>query len=641
MDNNVIKFNFESSMLLILRTAKQLAVKLQNLYINEFTLFSALVLSSENQFHQSLMAKGFTDLELAQTVNTLNTRNVEIFYQSTTCKKLTILYQRKNEADLQEDYFITLDIWNAMLMYFSSNYKEEYSNEITVTATDLLKIYVYYFPEIYSEYMDIYFEALKEMEKGKKHVEKIKDKVVDEVILPNDLQSFLSVLNNKYSPDETECPILMRDKETSQLIKILAKATKRNAILIGEPGVGKTALVEKLAWMITTGNCHEKFKDSKILVLDVNSIIAGTKFRGTAEERFQNLIKFLEDNKNYILFIDEVHTVLGAGACADGEMDLSNALKPILARGDTQVIGATTLKEYEKYFSKDGALKRRFERVFVNEPRSDEIYPMIKNQISRLEKFHGVKISKKMVDFAILNASCFNYETKNPDRTLDLIDRSMAGAALVGHKNVCQSDILENFEINMEKFENATEEQRKRIAYHEAGHYIVRKFCERLNDRKTLAISIMPAEGYYGVNVMEPDNKAMPYDNYSYFIQSIASLMGGRWAENMFTSELSAGAREDLKVSNKIARDMVTNYALVEDFSMSRVYSEAEDNYRTDEINNKIDSAIRKILEEAETYARKVLNAHKSELELLVSELMQKKIINQNEIEKLFNPKKV
>lgn len=641
--DNLIKFNLESCLYVTLRTAEQLAKDLGMYHVNEITLFSALVLNTENQFHRSLMAKGFTDLELAQTVNTLFTSNREKLYQKTDCKKWTFLFKGENGKDVQENYLISVTLVEAIEMYLNGIYGGEISSGITVTAIDLLKIYVYYFPIIYSDYMDIYFEALKENEKRKEQLEKSKKKAVNETILPYELQSFLTVLNNKYSPYETECPILMRDKETSQLIKILAKANKRNSVLIGEPGVGKTALVEKLAWMITTGNCHEKFKDSKIIVLDVNSVIAGTKFRGMAEQRFQDLIKFLEDNKNYILFIDEVHTILGAGACVDGEMDLANSLKPILARGDTQVIGATTLNEYEKYFSKDGALKRRFEKVFVNEPRSDEVYPMIKNQIARLEKFHGVKISKKMVDFAILNAACFNYETKNPDRTLDLIDRSMAGAELLGHKKVTQSDIMDNFEIHMEQFENATEAQKKAIAYHEAGHFIVRKFSEKLNDRKTLAISIMPAEGYYGVNVMEVDNKAMPYDNYSYFIQTIAALMGGRWAENMFTSELSAGAREDLKTANKIARDMVTNYALVEDFSISRIYAESEDNFRTDKINNQIDSAIRKILDEAEAYAKNILNVHRAELEILVSELMHKGIINQKEIEELFNdyPKEV
>ena len=143
-----------------------------------------------------------------------------------------------------------------------------------------------------------------------------------------------------------------------------------------------------------TGNCPKKFKDCKIISLDVNGIVAGTKYRGMAEERIQQLINFLERNPNVILFVDEIHLLLGAGACVEGEVDLANALKPILARGDTRVIGATTVTEYKKYFSKDGALKRRFEEIYVKEPKTTEVYEMIKNQIKLLESAHGTKISK-------------------------------------------------------------------------------------------------------------------------------------------------------------------------------------------------------------------------------------------------------
>ena len=155
----------------------------------------------------------------------------------------------------------------------------------------------------------------------------------------------------------------------------------------------------------------------------------------------------MEQNPDCILFIDEIHTILGAGACRDGDLDLANALKPILARGETRVIGATTSEEYEKYFSKDGALKRRFEKIIVKEPHSDEVYDMIKNQISRLEEFHNTVMPKELIDFTILNASCFNYETKNPDRTLDLIDKSMATAELANRHFVSREDILSNFAI--------------------------------------------------------------------------------------------------------------------------------------------------------------------------------------------------
>lgn len=458
-------------------------------------------------------------------------------------------------------------------------------------------------------------------------------------LIPEELSHCLVNISETIDENST-CRILGRDKEVNALEKILLKATKRNAVLVGEPGIGKSAIMEKLAWKIKTGNCPEQFKNMTVVSLDVNSIIAGTMYRGQAEERFSYLVQFLNNHQNVILFIDEIHLLLGAGSTIDSGLDLANALKPILARSQTRVVGATTLEEYEKFFSRDGALKRRFEKIIVKEPTTEEVYPMIKNQIAYLEEVHKVKISKDVVDFVILNASCFNYETKNPDRTLDLIDRSMATANLEGKDEVTKESVLSVFNVNIEKFKNMSDFHKKSTAYHEVGHYLLIKYSKELIDRKVLAISIMPAEGYLGVTVWEKNEENFGSANREYYIQQMAVSLAGRIAEKRFTGTISAGACSDLEKATKTARNLVTRFGMAQTLSQNRVYIQEQDTpMYNDEMITLINSEIDKILEEAYKYAEKCIEDHVEELELLVSELLVKGILSSDDLKKSLKSK--
>lgn len=457
------------------------------------------------------------------------------------------------------------------------------------------------------------------------------------LVVPAEIANCLTILNNNYSPDEKYCRILGREKETKKLTAILAKTTKRNAILVGEPGVGKSAIMDKLAWEIVTHNAPKVFEDSIMLLLDINAMIAGTTYRGEAEEKFEILKQFLEEHPEVILCIDEVHTMLGAGACKEGEMDLANTLKPILARGDTRVIGATTQSEYEKYFSSDGALKRRFERVNIPEPLIEEVYPMIKNQIRYLTENHKVTISKDLVDKIIFYASAFNYETRNPDRSLDLVDKTMATAKLDGRKEATLEDVLCNFDTSMERYEVMTVYQKKLISSHESGHCIVDFFAPELTNMRTVLVSVIPGNGTGGVNVCEPKKNVMVLGGRDYYVQYIASMLGGRVAEEMYTSKLTDGAKNDLIVATKYAEKVVMEYGLVEEFTRTRVYPNGKENpFFTHEVARDANVAINNLLKEAENYARNLLNEKKEYLEALIGELLDNGMMSGEEIEELF-----
>lgn len=219
-------------------------------------------------------------------------------------------------------------------------------------------------------------------------------------------------------------PVIGRDSEIMRIIQILSRRTKNNPILIGEAGVGKTAIVEGLALRMAQGDIPESLKDKELVSLDLGSLIAGTKYRGEFEERLKNILKEVEraDGK-IILFIDEMHTLVGAGA-SEGSMDASNMLKPALARGELRAIGATTLKEYQKHIEKDPALTRRFQPVYVNEPSVDDAIAILRGLKEKYELFHGVRITDDSIVAAVNLASRYISDRFLPDKVVDLIDEA-------------------------------------------------------------------------------------------------------------------------------------------------------------------------------------------------------------------------
>ena len=224
-------------------------------------------------------------------------------------------------------------------------------------------------------------------------------------------------------------PVIGREKEIERVIQILSRRTKNNPVLIGEPGVGKTAVAEGLALKIVEGQVPEILKDKRIVTLDLTGMIAGSKYRGDFEERIKNAIDEVKKSKDIILFIDELHTIVGAGS-SEGSTDAANILKPSLARGDFQVIGATTISEYRKYIEKDAALERRFQPVNVGEPSKEETEQILFGLRDRYEAHHKVKISDEAIKAAVSLSSRYIADRFLPDKAIDLIDESASKVRL-------------------------------------------------------------------------------------------------------------------------------------------------------------------------------------------------------------------
>lgn len=260
-------------------------------------------------------------------------------------------------------------------------------------------------------------------------------------------------------------PVIGRDEQQDRLVTILSRRTKNNPVLIGEPGVGKTAIVEGLAQRIAAEDVPEHLLDKRIIQLDLAGMIAGTKYRGEFEERLKKVMSELQEQKNLIVFIDELHLLVGAGA-AEGALDAANMLKPALARGEVRLIGATTIEEYRKHIEKDTALERRLQSILVPEPKLKDTVAILKGLRSYYEKHHGVSISDDVIEDAVYMADRYVSERYMPDKAIDVIDEAAAKVRVkTGHKPSKVRDYVKQLKNLNEKMEEAvTAEDYERAA---------------------------------------------------------------------------------------------------------------------------------------------------------------------------------
>jgi len=253
------------------------------------------------------------------------------------------------------------------------------------------------------------------------------------------LQKFSQNLTQKAQTGRID-PVIGRQKEIDQLIRILARRTKSNAILLGDPGVGKTAIVEGLALKIAQDNVPKLLKGVEIFALNLTNLLAGSSYQGELEDRLQNLVKEVKRHGNTIVFIDEIHMIMGAGSAA-GAMTAANILKPALARGDLNIIGATTVEEYRQYIEKDSALERRFEPIKVDEPSPKATLKILKSVAEKLTKHHGVTIDKPVLQSTIDLSNRYVQNRYQPDKSIDLLDEAASGAKIANEKTITIENI--------------------------------------------------------------------------------------------------------------------------------------------------------------------------------------------------------
>jgi len=286
------------------------------------------------------------------------------------------------------------------------------------------------------------------------------DKVSDSKVIENDKKRNTPMLD-KYGKDLTALskeegldPVIGREVETQRLLEILCRRIKNNPCLIGEPGVGKTAVVEGLAQRIVQGNIPEILKNKRIISLDLTSMIAGAKYRGEFEERLKKTMEEIVKDKDIIIFIDEIHTIIGAGG-AEGAIDASNILKPALARGEIQCVGATTIDEYRKYIEKDSALERRFQPITVGEPSKEETLEILKGLRDKYEAHHRVEITDEALEAAVNLSDRYITDRFMPDKAIDLIDE---GAAKVRIQSLTAPPDLKELEEKIQDIDKEKEE---------------------------------------------------------------------------------------------------------------------------------------------------------------------------------------
>lgn len=453
-------------------------------------------------------------------------------------------------------------------------------------------------------------------------------------VVPLKFYPYLFDLNSIYSQVDSST-ILGRDKEIERIFNCFLRNRKRNAILLGEHGVGKTAILQKMVTQVTHGKCPAELKKHHFIYLDVQNILANIEEKATAKE-LKAIMDYIIKYSNFVVVIDQVHLV-------QASYILSYYFSLLIKQSHVCVLGLTTEEEFYDYFEFDAKTRARLNTIIIKEPLPDKVYPMIKKSIQKLEKLHQVSISKELVQYIISVSGAFSTELALPELTVDIVERSMIYAKRKREKEVSKQSINKNFNFDYELYNKMSPEDKKIVAYHEAGHFVVGKLSENIRNYKTTAITIVPGEDFLGITSFQFEPEKQLSCDINYYIDNIAVDLAGRVAETLLAKEhpkrYTSGANSDLQSATNTARAIITEFGMIEQIGENMAflgnYDYSDFSLLSDDNKSQINEETKKLIQMAYKRAENILTNNMPLLDSIARELLSNEILDEVDLNRI------
>lgn len=470
---------------------------------------------------------------------------------------------------------------------------------------------------------------------GRKNVENLDLSKLN--VVPKSFSPYLIDLNPSIAYTNNLNLISGRDKEINRIYTCLLSQNKSKIVLLGDHGVGKSATVQKLMYnVVTLKSCPKELLNLHFLYFDVGLLINGLGLR-SIQLKMRKIYEFLSHYTNLVLYIEDIHLV-------QTHFLISYYFSNLIKLRNVKIIGVTTEKEFEYYFQIDTRARAHIETIFINKPNSEELCRMIRKNVKYLEKSFKIIIDPRLVKYAINISSAFSNELSNPAVVLSILESSLITAKRKHRNKLTKTDINSNFNFNYKLFKKISKEDKKMIAYHEAGHFLVNYYSDNIRNLKTSAITIVPAEDYLGVTTFNYMIEKQLRLDRNYFIDSIACNLAGRVSESIFlgedTAKFSNGAAQDLISATITVREVIMQYGMVDEIGKNMTYftGDYSDLYLlSEDIKNKVNAKTDELIEQANKRAQEILNAHLNVLKRIAEELLKNEVLDEIDLKQICN----